>query len=368
VVTLESCKVFDQLPPAERKALEGRAREIRFAAGRQIFTEGDPGDGVYVVRSGVVQISAVVGDGEPVVFSKVTAGDVFGEMSLLDGGPRSACATAEQDTDVFFVPRDAMVEVLRRSPELSMNLVQEVSGRLRVFNGQYLREVLRAERMTLVGRFAASIVHDLKNPLAVISFAAEMASQEHATAENRKMAQQRIGVQVERISSMVNDILEFTRGVPIPPTFAETDYGALVRSVVEELQKEVGLKSVHIEYDNSPPSVKVLANPQRLGRVFHNLISNAVDVMPEGGKIRLRFEVTDQQVVTEVADTGTGIAPEIADKLFEAFSTHGKAHGTGLGLFIVQRILQEHGGSISAHNQPGGGAVLRFTLPRTRKP
>jgi signal transduction histidine kinase len=260
-----------------------------------------------------------------------------------------------------------MVDLLRRSPELSMKLVQEVSGRLREFNRQYIREVLQAERMALVGRFAASSVHDLKNPLAIISVAAEMACLPAATNEGRRTALDRITRQVDRITYLVNDILEFTRGTPMAPTFSPTDYGEFVRVMVEDFQHEVGLKAVKIEVASPPPSERLLINPQRLSRVFHNLIANAVDAMPEGGTIRLRFQVTDREVATEIEDTGQGIPPEIADRLFEAFATHGKARGTGLGLSIARRIVEEHGGTISARNQPGGGAVFAFTLPRETK-
>lgn len=366
MVTLETSKLFSQLPPAELAALGERAEERRFPAGQDIFKEGDAGDGVYVVRRGAVQISAFVGQGERRVFSRVLPGDVFGEMTLLDNQPRSACATAEQETTVYFVPREAMVELLRRSPELSMKLVQEISSRLREFNRQYLREVLQAERMALVGRFAASIVHDLKNPLAIISVAAEMACMETATAEARRTALGRISSQIDRITHLVNDILEFTRGTPIATTFSECSYDEFVCSQVQEFQQEVGLKAVRIEYANAPPAVRLPLNSPRLARVFHNLIANAVDAMPAGGAIKLRFRVTDQDVTTEIEDTGPGIPAEVADRLFDAFVTHGKPRGTGLGLSIAKRIIEEHGGTIAARNQPGGGAVFAFSLPRQR--
>jgi two-component system sensor histidine kinase DctS len=86
--------------------------------------------------------------------------------------------------------------------------------------------------------------------------------------------------------------------------------------------------------------------------------------MPEGGKIFLRFQTTESEVVTEIEDGGRGIAPEIAGQLFEVFATHGKVHGTGLGLSICKRIIEDHHGWISARNQPGRGTVFSFGLPR----
>jgi signal transduction histidine kinase len=133
--------------------------------------------------------------------------------------------------------------------------------------------------------------------------------------------------------------------------------------VFEELRHETEVKSVKVELANTPPKVALRINPKRLRRVFFNLAHNAFDVMPDGGTIFLRFRQGAKEVVTEIEDTGPGIAPDIAGKLFEAFATHGKQHGTGLGLSICKKIVEDHGGRISARNEKGRGAVFAFTLP-----
>jgi len=364
VINLQDSKLFSHLPASDLKAAQAAAREVRFAAGREIFKEGDPGDGIYVVRAGEVEISARVGVHKQHAFSRVPPGDFFGEMAVLDSQPRSATATAIGDVTAYFVPREQMLDLLARSPQLSLTLLQEISRRMREFNHQYLRELLQSERMALVGRFASSIVHDLKNPLTIIGIGAEMACLDTSTSAERKTAEQRIRRQIERISGMVNDILEFTRGGTSRTVLATVDYAAFVRSVVEELDRELARKSVTVEFLNEPPAIKLQINPQRLSRVFYNLMCNAADEMPDGGKIKLRFSASGSEITTEVADTGGGIAPEIMETLFEPFASYGKAKGTGLGLSISQRIIEEHGGRISARNNPDGGAVFAFTLPK----
>ncbi len=364
MASLQSSKLFHQLPPAELKPLLTVMRELRLAPGQEIFKEGDPGDGVYIVLNGQVQISAIVGTGERRVFSRVQPGDFFGEMSVLDNQPRSACASADGETIVGFVPREQMVELLTHSPGLCMTLLQEISRRMREFNGQYIREVLQAERLSLVGRFASSIVHDLKNPLAIISIAAEMAGLETATLNARRDSERRIMKQVDRITAMVNDILEFTRGHPNALVLAPEDYAGFVTSVIEDLRAEVAHKAARIELPSPPPALKLALDPPRLARVFHNLIFNATEAMPDGGTVTVRFQIQDTEVLTEIVDSGKGIAPEIIDRLFEPFATFGKTTGTGLGLSICRRILEEHRGRIWARNEPGAGAVFTFSLPR----
>jgi signal transduction histidine kinase len=363
MVELDSCPLFRPLNPGELIALRKAARESAFGPAQDIFKEGDVGDGVYVVKDGLVQISGLVGENIRHVFSQVGPGEMFGEMAVLENKPRSASATAKTATTVYFIPRDAMLKLVESSPLLALGLLREISNRLREFDHQYVREVLQTERLALVGRFARSIVHDLKNPLNIISLTAEMAGMPNRTHEQRQLSRVRIGKQVERISDMVNEILDFTQGTQAAVVLAQTDYRAFVHQLVEEMRPELELKSCTLELDNEPPQIELLLNPKRLRRVFYNLIHNATDAMPAGGPIRLRFRSEGMNVLTEVEDAGPGIAPEIAGHLFDAFATFGKAHGTGLGLSISKKIVEDHRGKISARNEPGRGAVFSFTLP-----
>jgi signal transduction histidine kinase len=242
-------------------------------------------------------------------------------------------------------------------------LVREISRRLRTFNDQYVREVFEAERLQLVGRFANSIVHDLKNPLNIIGISADMACMPSSTLESRQVAKVRIRKQVDRISNMVSELLEFAHGSHTNFVLAQMTYKSFLEPLIEEIQQEVALKSVKIEYVNPVPSNLVRINPQRLSRVFHNLIGNAADAISGGGIIKLRFSQTPQEIVTELEDSGKGIAPQVLDRLFQAFATFGKANGTGLGLSICKKIVQDHKGRIQARNVPNGGAIFSFTLP-----
>jgi signal transduction histidine kinase len=364
VVTLDAIKLFSQLNAAELNILRRIAREQKFAAGQEIFKEGGNGDGLYAVREGLVEISGLVGSDVRLVFSQVGPGDIFGEMAVIENKPRSASATARRDTVVYFVPRSEMLSLVEHSPPLALGLLREISHRLREFNRLYLNEVLQTERLAVIGRFARSIVHDLKNPLNIIGLTAEMAGMEMATPEMRVQAKDRIRKQVDRISDLISEILEFTQGSSSNFVLSPADYGAFVEQLLKELESEVALKAANIVVEGQPPSVDLAIHPKRLRRVFFNLVHNATDAMPDGGKITVRFRVTPTEVVTEIEDSGEGIAPEMVGQLFEAFATYGKAHGTGLGLSICKRIIEDHHGWISARNEPNRGAVFSFGLPR----
>ena len=186
MVPLESNKLFQGLSPKELEILRKSARELTFAAGQAIFNQGDPGDGIYFVKDGLVQISAVIGTGDVKVLTKIPPGELFGEMAVLDQGARSANATAEQPTTVYFIARPDLLQILGTSPGWLRRWSREVIRRIRMFNDQYIREVFESERLALVGRFASSIVHDLKNPLNIIGISADMACMPTATADSRQ--------------------------------------------------------------------------------------------------------------------------------------------------------------------------------------
>jgi signal transduction histidine kinase len=362
---LEESKLFGSLSAEELKLIRENSALREHPANYQLFQEGDVGDGIYVVAEGQVQISAVIGNGERRVLSRVRPGEFFGEMAVLDNEPRSATATTEQPTKVFFIPRETLLKMLEKSPRLAVSLVREFSLRMRDFNRQYIQEVLQAERLTLVGRFARSIVHDFKNPLNIIGLAAELATMEKVSPEMRKTATDRIRKQVDRLSNMISELLEFTRGSQGPVVLSASNYGAFVKKIVEELQPDVQDKRATLILRNEPPDIDLPFDDKRMQHVFANLVNNAVDASGPGGNIFISVNIQPKEVVTEIEDSGPGIAAEILPRLFEAFATFGKAKGSGLGLSICKRVIEDHRGWITARNEPGRGAIFTFALPRS---
>ncbi|MDO8542941.1 MAG: ATP-binding protein [Opitutaceae bacterium] len=348
---------------AELQALEPEGHLRIFAPGQVIFSAGDPGDGCYIVESGSVNISAKVGRDESRILATIGPGDVFGEMAVLDDGPRSASAIAAVETRTHFLDRDKLLEVLERRPGLAVNIIRDFSARIRSLNDKYVEEIVQAERLAVIGRFAGTIVHDFKNPLTIIGLAAETACSDDTSPPLRQKAQNKIARQVERMTNMLQELIEFTRPSGQLPNLRELDFARYMDPLIEETRPELAERGVKLILENQPLNVQVKINPQRLSRLFYNLLNNAIDEMPSGGKIFLRFTGEADHLRVDVRDTGKGIAPEIAESLFRPFTTHGKSHGTGLGLTICKKIVEDHGGHISAMSERGQGATFSFTLP-----
>lgn len=363
---LGQSKLFSTLTEEELRFLSTSTVERHFPPKTEVFRELEPGDGIYIVGEGLVQVSALVAEGDRRVLGRLGPGDFFGEMAVLDDEPRSATATTELESTLYFIPRESVRALLESSPRLALRLVREFSLRMREFNRRYVEEVVQAERLTMVGRFARTIVHDFKNPLNIIGLSADLLKMEKATPELRQKATLRIQRQVERLSGMISELLEFTRGtqhsvVPEPISFQN-----FVHEVVEELRPEAGDKRVSLVLRNQPSDALVLIDQKRLRHVFTNLVNNAIDVMPSGGTVFFSFDECENELVTHIEDTGPGIPAEILPRLFETFATFGKANGTGLGLSICKRIIEDHKGWIRATIEPGRGAIFSFALPITR--
>lgn len=367
MVQLEAVNLFHGLPEQELADLREIAQKRRFAGGTQIFPEGDLGDGLYVIAGGQVQIAHLVAGEIRHVFSTLGPGDVFGEMAVIEENPRSATALAAADTELYFIPREAMRRFLQRSPVLAFNLLHMVSHRLREFNQLHLREIVQSESLALLGRFAQGVVHDIKNPLNIISLCSELYEMPNANPAIRATAHTRIRKQVERINNLVTDILIFAEGKRRSIPLETVNYAVFIQNLLPDLKTEAEMKSAAVELQSSVPGVQVALDARRLNRVFFNLLNNATDFMPEGGRIFLRCRVEGNELVTEIEDTGPGIPPEMTDKLFQAFATHGKAHGTGLGLSICKKIVEDHSGRIWAKNEPGRGAIFCFALPLAKQ-
>jgi signal transduction histidine kinase len=349
---------------SELKDLHQSGEPRQFPAGSVIFSAGDPGDGFYVIENGRVQITANLATGDSRALATIGEGDFFGEMAVLDDAPRSATARADVDTKATFFSRATLLQLLDQRPRLALNLIREFSNRMRTLNQKYLDEIIQAERLAVIGRFAGTIVHDFKNPLTIIGLAAEMACSDDTTPPMRARAQNRIARQVERMTNMLQELIEFTKPSGQQPKLTTVNFPRYMNPLADEIRQEIAERGVKLEVANPPPDVEVRIDPQRISRLFYNLLNNAVDEMPDGGKIMLRFAIENNELRTEVEDTGRGIAPEIAQTLFRPFATHGKAHGTGLGLTICRKIVEDHRGRIWAKgSEPGKGATFCFTLP-----
>lgn len=345
--------------------IRAESRTCRFPAGSQVFQEGDPGDGLYVILEGVVDIKAKLVSGNDYVLSRMEPGDYFGEMAVFDGEPRSATAVAREAVEAVFIPVHVVQGLVERNASLGSMLVRDSSLRLREFNQRFLRETLRGERLALVERLARSIVHDFRTPLSVISMAGEMAAASSATPSARQEALERIKKHVGLVNQMLQELVDFTRGPSPPLALPKVIFADFLRDALLDLQTDASRRGVQLVVEGALPDIRVRLDKPRFSRVFMNLSQNAFDAVSglPNPRLTLRLGHTASHVIVEFVDNGKGIEAKNLPHLFEPFFTYGKAQGTGLGLPICERIVQDHGGKITAHSEHGQGATFTIILP-----
>src|ERR1700730_6260399 len=289
-------------------SLKRNARKLSFRKGRVIFREGESSDALYEIEHGSVEVSALIGGKLRSVFATFGAGDYFGEIAVIDSKPRSATAIAKADTVVRRISHDKVWRMFTRSPRLLVMMMHGFSHRLREFDQRYLEELFHHERLALVGRFAQSIVHDFQSPLSNIGFAADLVSADGATHKEKTMANAIIRRQVERMAGMIGEVLDFTRSSRSRVVLTMTNFDQFIEELLAELRQEAARKSVAIELKTSPPRIRIPLDRHRLPHVFSNLVRNAIDFMPRGGRIMLNIVLSERDVIIKVEDTGPGLS------------------------------------------------------------
>ena len=343
------------------QALMEASHPVEADAGKILFEEGDPADFVLLVQKGQVEMFRRAGDREE-VFATIGPGDYFGEVGILEGSSRAAGARTKTPVFGVEIPKKPLLEMLRREPsEVTQHLFRRVFEYLRRTDERYMEEVVRKEKMQFIGEMASGIIHDFKNPITGIQLAAQLIETRNPTAETQKWCGM-IRQQTERMVGMAQELLDFSRGRPTLNLQTVS-----IRSLVEQFVDLNGdyLKESRVELSVRSTDDLVRVDAGRFLRILQNLTGNARDALLAGGggRVSLIVEREDAEVEIRVEDNGPGIPEQIRDRLFEPFVTHGKTHGTGLGMAITKTFVEAHGGSIWFETETGRGTKFFVRLP-----
>ncbi|MFQ5600201.1 MAG: PAS domain-containing sensor histidine kinase [Candidatus Krumholzibacteriia bacterium] len=220
--------------------------------------------------------------------------------------------------------------------------------------------VQRAETLAAMGRMAAGISHEIRNPLGIIQATASRLKKRYDDPESPDEKFGFIADEVERLNGILTGYLSFARDEP--PNLQPMDLVAVVQRTLRMIRPELEEPRVTLEVD-LPESCMVRGDAQRFQQLAMNLVLNSVQAMPDGGHLRVQMRPENSSVELVFSDTGPGIPRSVRDRVFEPFYTT-KEKGSGLGLAVVRRIVEQHGGSITLGDSEGGGARIGIRLPR----
>jgi two-component system NtrC family sensor kinase len=231
-------------------------------------------------------------------------------------------------------------------------------------------QLSQADKLSSIGLLAAGVAHEVNTPLAVISSYTQMLSKQLQGDPQKSGLLEKITRQTFRASEIVNNLLNFSR--TSGSEIGDVDVNKVIADTLALLEHQFKVAKVEVENTLAPMLPAIQGNPGRLQQVFLNLFLNAKDAMPGGGKLRVAT-TNGESVSVCVSDTGSGIAPEHIQRIYDPFFTtktsprEGQARGTGLGLSVTYGIIQEHAGKIRVESHPGAGTTFTLDFPLSRK-
>lgn len=225
------------------------------------------------------------------------------------------------------------------------------------------RELERRKRLAALGEMAAGLAHEIRNPLQGIQLYADMLEQDNAENPTALRLLEKITAAIRSLDCLVSDVLSFAQNLSANRSWIRL--GAVVAQTLDVVDPLCARAEVAVDVADGINDLKVRGDGQLLHRLMLNLMLNAMEATGPNGKIRIdgrRIVQPWEGIEITVSDNGPGLEPEVMDRIFNPFFTT-KDTGTGIGLSIVHRIVEAHGGTIAAANVPDGGAVMTVRLP-----
>jgi signal transduction histidine kinase len=276
--------------------------------------------------------------------------------SLTFADPISLDASADLET-VLAAWHGATVR-LEQTHEALRNEVQRLTHELEIKN----RELARKSRLADIGQMASHVAHEVRNSLVPVTLYLSLLRRRLSDDSGSRDIVEKIAVGFTDLEATVNDLLQFT--ADRDPCWQRIEVRHLVEEVIGSLAPQFVAQSIETVLD-VPHQQMVTADREMLRRAVLNLSLNALDAMPDGGRLFVTSYFGPDGLELEIADTGPGLSEQAQRRAFEPFFTT-KSNGTGLGLAIVDRIAEVHGGDVAAANCPEGGAAFTIRIPTRR--
>lgn len=224
------------------------------------------------------------------------------------------------------------------------------------------RKLLDTERFATIGRMASTISHDLRHPLTAIMAYSEFLSEGNLSEAQRKDFFQEIRIAVNRMTDEISSLLGFSKQREALQ-LVQVRIGDIVERAIQAVKVLPEYETIAITFVREQ-DCEGLVDPAKVERVMLNLLFNACEaVQPESGRIEVRSGISEQGIGITVADNGPGIPEPIRESLFQPFSSYGKAKGIGLGLAVVKKIMEDHGGEVRVESTGPGGTIFKLVFP-----
>jgi signal transduction histidine kinase/ActR/RegA family two-component response regulator len=351
---------------------EETSSEQHYDPGEVIIREGEVGDSFFLIGSGSVEVVLCGTAGQTIPLCVLLQGETFGEMGLFERRPRCATVRARETCVVLEVKGEELRRLGEAQPDVEFKVLLKVSERLRSNNERvlalHLKDVEGASRAK--DEFLAMLGHELRNPLGAISVAIHVLEKESGPDDGTARLRGIIARQTRHLTRLVDDLLDVSRVVTgkIALHKRPEDLRELVRRVVSSFE-ELGRTARHVVAVGGE-AVTVEADATRMEQVISNLLDNALKYTPNGGRVEIATAAEGGDAVLRVRDAGVGIDADMVPRIFDVFvqaeqACDRAAGGLGLGLTLVKRLVELHGGTVAASSAgPDRGSEFVVRMPR----
>ena len=380
---LQELEPFSGIHPQELERISNLMQRQLFASGEVLIEEGAVATKFFVLIKGRLEVvKSTEGNDQEVLNTINQSGELFGEMALVEDTVRSAGIVAKVESEVLVVQKEGFLELVNHFPQFTLEVARSIShylrktdatliGTLEVKNRELnstieelnaTREALvDNERLSIVGRMASTILHDLKNPMTTIAGFAQLIGLKEMPYEDVVKYTKIISQQVNQFNTLAQELLAFAQGSSTLQ-LQELEFPACIEDSLASINHNLVQHSMKLVTDFNGEA-RIHIDPSRFYRVYENLVNNAIEAMNSGDTLSISSRLEDDHLIMTIADTGHGMEAEVLSKVFDEFFTHKKHKGTGLGLAIVKSIISDHNGEISVESVLDQGTTFTITLP-----
>ncbi len=380
---LKKWKIFEHIPDSELKEIHKKLEFRHYHHEESIIYEETLGDHIFILATGKVRIEKKISESTAEVLGFYDeVGGLFGEMALLENKPRSASMVADTACDVLAVSKEDFIDLVQSVPLFTLAVARNISQFLRETDERLIsklkkendelrhmnyllqetqEELIGKERLSLIGRMASTILHDMKNPMSTIGGYAQLIKMKKHSGEQLAKYADIIAKQVIQFTSMTQDLLSFAQGGE-QMRLKSVQMAGYLQECCDSLVLKFDDREITFIRDLTFEG-EVRIDNGRFFRVLENIATNALDALDENGHFTVHSLEVETGVRIILEDNGIGMSNEVKENAFKEFYTHGKRKGTGLGLAIVKRIVDEHDGIISIESEEGVGTKFIIDLP-----
>ena len=380
---LKKLDLFSGVHQDELEKMSALMQRQVFESGEMLIEEAAIATQFFVLIKGHLEVvKSIEGDELEVLNVIRGSGELFGEMALVENKLRSAGIIARETSEVLVVEKAGFLELVNHFPKFTLEVARSISNYLRRTDStligsleeknrelsktiQALNETREAlvenERLSIIGKMASTILHDLKNPMTTIAGFAQLIGLKEMPYEEIVKYTKIITQQVNQFNILAQELLAFASGTSALK-LETLEFPACIQEALISIQFNLAQQKMQLVTDFQGQALLNI-DPNRFYRVVENLANNASEAMSEGGVLSISTEAVEDYLVLTVSDTGHGMERDVLTKIFDEFFTYNKHGGTGLGLAIVKNIVRDHKGEISVKSTPGKGTAFTIKLP-----